>query len=106
VVDITVKHAPFSPSALFSLIFTTPQTWVGPAAHAFVIRPSMQHIKFRSLVPDFTSVLFIKHSLWVIAMRILGFAKLIFFSLTLYLLVLTILDNDSTLLFCYSGDLE
>lgn len=97
----TVKPVPSSPSALLSLVFTAPQMWKGPAAHAFIIRPSMQHIKFCSLIPNLTFVLFIKHSLWGIAMRILGFANLIFLSSTLSLLISTILDNGLTLLFFF-----
>lgn len=93
-----VKLAPSSPSALLSLIFTVTQIRIGPAAHAFIVRPSMQHIKFCSLIPNFTFVLFIKHSLWGITMRILGFDNLSFFSLTLPLLVWTILDNGLMLL--------
>lgn len=81
----TVKLAPFSPSASLSLIFTAPQMCIGPATHAFIIRPSMQHIKFCSLIPNCRFVLFIEHGLWRIIMRILGLANLIFFSLTLYL---------------------
>lgn len=102
----TVKLAPFRPSAFPSLIFTAPQMRIGPATHAFIIRPSMQHIKFCSLIPNCTFVLLIKHSLWGIVMRMLGFANLIFFSLTLCLLVRTILGSGLTLLFCSTLEIE